>query len=286
MKSIHVHFLLALMVFQACKMVNPTESIPTYIKIDSVRLISTDPLIHGSVSHKITDVWVYYNRQLLGAFQLPAKVPVLSTVRGELQIVAGIWENGLSGMRAKYPFYSLDTFSFNPSPAGIIDHIPTFNYRTGDSLSTVYLNYDFEQGNSFGPLYGDTTFIKTNTPEDVFEGNWSDKLELSDTAKFGQSATVIDYTLPNDKMCYLELNYKNDVPFELKAEVHQSSSVFNVKLIGVNTSDKWGKIYVNFGTIAASYPNATFKFVIEATLPAGRTSGKVLIDNFKIIHFK
>ena len=286
MKSIHLHFLLALMVFQACNMVNPTESIPTYIKIDSVQLISTDPLIHGSVSHKITDVWVYYNRQLLGAFQLPAKVPVLSTVRGELQIVAGIWENGLSGMRAKYPFYSLDTFSFNPSPAGIIDHIPTFNYRTADSLSTVYLNYDFEQGNSFGPLYGDTTFIKTNTPEDVFEGNWSDKLELSDTTKFGQSATVIDYTLPNDKMCYLELNYKNDVPFELKAEVNQSSNVFNVKLIGVNTSDKWGKIYVNFGTIAASYPNATFKFVIEATLPAGRTYGKVLIDNFKIIHFK
>jgi len=286
MKSIHVHFLLVIIAFQACNMVNPKETIPTFIKIDSVRLISTDPTIHGSVSQKITDVWVYYNRQLLGAFQLPAKVPVLSTTRGELQIVAGIWDNGLSGTRAKYPFYTLDTFSFSPSPTATLHHIPTFNYRTADSLSTVYLNYDFEQGNAFGPLYGDTTFIKTNTPEDVFEGNWSDKLELSDSAKFGQSATVIDYTLPNDKMCYLELNYKNDVPFELKAEVHQSSSVFNVKLIGVNTSDKWGKIYVNFGTIAASYPNATFKFVIEATLPTGKTSGKVLIDNFKIIHFK
>ena len=267
-------------------MVNPKESIPTYIKIDSVHLTSTAPLIHGSVSQKITDVWVYYNRQLLGAFQLPAKVPVICSTRGELEIVAGIWDNGLSGTRAKYPFYTVDTFSFDPSPAGIINHIPTFNYRTADSLSTAYFIEDFEQGNSFGPLYGDTSFIKTNLPGDVFEGNWSNKLELSETAKFGQSATIQEFTLPNDKMCYLELNYKNDIPFELKAEVHQLSSVFNVKLIGMNTTDKWGKIYVNFGTVAASYPNATFKFVLEATLPSGKTTGKVLIDNFKIIHFK
>lgn len=43
----------------ACNIVNPAESVPTYIIIDSVRLNPTLAEKHGSVSHKITDVWVY-----------------------------------------------------------------------------------------------------------------------------------------------------------------------------------------------------------------------------------
>ena len=94
-------FLCFLFMLQGCNLVNPKEDIPTYISMDSVFLQSTVPVIHGSVSHKITDVWVYYNRELLGAYQLPARVPVIAKSRGQLQIVAGIWEDGLSGIRAK-----------------------------------------------------------------------------------------------------------------------------------------------------------------------------------------
>ncbi len=287
MKYIYFFILLPFsFLFQACNMVNPKESIPTYIQIDSVQIASAAPLIHGSVSHKITDVWVYYNLQLLGAFQLPAKVPVLSTQQGQLQVVAGIWDNGLSGTRAKYPFLSVDTFTFNPAPASTIQHIPMFTYRTADSQAIDYFIEDFEQGNSFGPLNGDTSFIKTNLAGEVFEGNWSNKLELFDTVKLGQSITIQEFALPSNKISYIELNYKNDIPFVLKTEVHLSGLVFQIDLIGLNTSTSWNKIYVNFGTVAATYPGATFKFMLQATLPDNTTQGKVLVDNFKIIHFK
>jgi len=271
---------------QACNMVNPKESIPTYIEIDSVHLQSTLPSIHGTVSHKITDVWVYYERQLIGAYQLPAKVPVITDHRGQLQVIAGIYEDGLSGIRAKYPFYSVDTFSFDPNPTNTIAHIPTFIYRTVDTPATTYFVEDFEQGNSFEKFGGDTTFVKTNEAADVFEGSWSNKLLLFDTITSGKCVTVQEFTLPSDKMCYVELNYKNDIPFVIRTEIGFGGLRSTLDMTGVNRSSTWGKIYFNFGRYVATYPNAKFRFVIEAALPAGSTTGKILIDNFKVIHFQ
>jgi len=266
-------------------MVNPTESIPTYIQIDSVTLQSVLPSVHGSVSHKITDVWVYYNRELLGAFEIPAKVPVLADKRGELQIIAGVWEDGLSGIRAKYPFYNLDTFAFDPSPTKTIHFTPHFTYRTTDSVSTHYFVEDFEQGNSFGPGFGDTSFTKTNLPDEVFEGNWSSKLELNDTLTYGEGISLQEFTLPANKMCYLELNYKSDIPFVIRTLVLKGGAQTTIDLTGINPSSKWGKIYYNFGGFPTKFQNSTFKFIISAELPSDKTQGKVLIDNFKIIHF-
>lgn len=284
-----LYFLLSVFVLflvQGCDLVNPKEDIPTYIKIDSVFLQSTVPAIHGSVSHKITDVWVYFNRELLGAYQLPARVPVIAKQRGQLQVVAGIWEDGLSGIRAKYPFYTVDTFTFDPQPAGSIAHIPKFIYRTSDSLATEYKVEDFEQGNSFTRRYGDTTFMKTNLPGEVFEGSWSSKLELQDTVTVGESITVESYTLPTNRNCYLELNYKNDIPFVLRVLINQNGSQTTVDLTGINPTGKWGKIYYNFGGFPTTFQNATFRFILSAILPAGKSKGTVLIDNFKIIYFK
>ncbi len=277
---------LLLIAFQACNMVNPKETIPTYIQIDSVHLESTVPAIHGTVSQKITDVWVYYNRQLLGAYQLPAKVPVITNGRGELEIIGGIWDDGLSGVRAKYPFYTVDTFSFDASPANIIKYTPTFHYRTADSESTNYFVEDFEQGNSFERLNGDTTFVKTNIPEDVFEGIWSSKLELSDTVSFGECITVQEFTLPAGRMCYLELNYKSDIPFVLRTQIKKFGVTTNVDLTGINPTTKWNKIYFNFGGFPNAFQPATFRFLLDAKLLDGVTHGKILIDNFKIINFK
>jgi hypothetical protein len=92
------HFFASILIIGAfgCNAINPAEKVPTYIQIDSVQVLNMVPAKHGSVSHKITDVWVYYNLQLLGAFELPAKIPVLADGKGQLQVVAGIWDNGLS----------------------------------------------------------------------------------------------------------------------------------------------------------------------------------------------
>ncbi len=269
----------------SCNIVNPKEGIPTYIQIDSVSLLPTVSATHGTVSQKITDVWVYYERQLLGAFQLPAKVPVLANGKGQLQVIAGIWDNGLSGTRAKYPFFTLDTFSFYAKPTETIQHTPVFNYRTTDTPSIKYFVEGFEQGNSFSKKSGDTTFTKTNNPVEVFEGDWSSKVELHDTITEFESISTQDYSIPPNRECYMELNYKSEIPFLVRIEIFYQGSYITSDVIGLNAKDKWSKIYINLKGFASTYQNAKFKIIIKGALPTGVTSSKTLIDNFKIIYY-
>lgn len=270
----------------ACNIVNPSESIPTYITIDSVHLTSTVPEKHGSVSHKITDVWVYYNLQLLGAFELPAKIPVLATGKGQLQILAGIWDNGLSGTRVKYPFYTVDTFSFTANPGNTISYTPNFLYRTTDQPMVRYVVENFEQGNSFMPLAGDTSLTRTNALNEVYEGTWSGKMYMRDTDKTAQCITSQAYPLQPSKDAYLELNYKNDVPFDVRMEVFWNGSTIRSDVISLRERSSWNKVYLRVGGFASAYQNGQFKFYLRSSLPTGKTEGTILIDNFKVIYFE
>jgi len=278
--------LLAVLGQSACNMINPAEKIPTYIQIDSIQVIPTVPSVHGSTSHKITDVWVYYNLELLGAFELPAKVPVLADGKGQLQILAGIWDNGLSGTRAKYPFYNIDTFSFQANPTGVISHIPKFTYRTTDTPAIKYFVENFEQGNIFVGHFGDTTLTKTNNPSDVFEGDWSARMDLSSTDPTGESITSTEYFLTPNRECYMELNYKSDVPFDIRTQVYHVGTNITSDIMSFKARDTWTKVYINLTGFAASFQYGKFRFIVKSVLPSGMTQGKILIDNFKIIYYQ
>ena len=285
-QSLLLPFLGFIWLFSACNIVNPAESIPTYIQLDSVTLQSTVPEKHGSVSHKISDVWVYYNLQLLGAFELPAKVPVLAKGKGQLQVLAGIWDNGLSGTRVKYPFYNVDTFSFTAQPGKSIQHNPVFQYRTADQPVIRYFVENFEQGNSFMPLAGDTSLVRTNNINEVFEVTWSGKLYMRDTDATAQCITSQAFAIPPSKEAYLELNYKNDVPFDVRLEVLWNGSTIRSDIISLRERSVWNKAYLRLGGFASTYQNGQFKFYIRSSLPTGKSEGTILIDNFKVIYFE
>jgi len=265
-------------------MINPTEGVPTYIQIDSVQVNHTDLAKHGSVNHKITDVWVYYQRQLLGAFELPAKIPVLATGKGQLQVVAGIWDNGLSGTRAKYPFYTVDTFTFNANPTNTIKHIPKFNYRTTEDVITYFIE-NFEQGNTFVRRFGDSSFARTKDPTEVFEDEWSGKIDLHDTINYVEIITSKEFFLPINREAYLELNYKSDIDFTVRTEIYHLGNYYNFDIIGLKAKQEWTKVYLNLTGFSATYQGGKSKYVIQALLPTNKSSAKVLIDNFKIIYF-
>ncbi|MCC7028994.1 MAG: hypothetical protein IT257_01725 [Chitinophagaceae bacterium] len=283
--TLPVLLLCSLFAISGCNIVNPKEEIPTYIQIDSVQLISDAPATHGSVSQKITDVWVYYNLQLLGAYELPARVPVLAAGKGQLQVIAGIWDNGLSGTRAKYPFMTVDTFSFDSKPAETVFHTPQFKYRTNNTPPITYFVEGFEQGNSFTKRNGDTTFTKTNNPAEVYEESWASKVELHDTVNTFESITTQDFLLPPNKECYMELNYKSDIPFMVRVEMLYQSTYLTSDVIGLNSKDGWTKVYINLKGFASTYQNAKFKIILKGELPDGSSSSKTIIDNFKILYY-
>ena len=66
-----------LLLINSCKLITPDESIPSYILIDKIAYKSN--ISGDNNSQNITDAWVYVDDQLIGAFELPAKFPVLIT---------------------------------------------------------------------------------------------------------------------------------------------------------------------------------------------------------------
>jgi hypothetical protein len=278
-------FFLVIITMLGCNAINPKEELPTYIVIDSTSVMPTIIEKHGSVSHKITDVWVYYNRTLLGTYELPAKIPILAKGKGELTLVAGIWENGLSGTRSKYPFYAANTLNFEAKPTEIIHHHPVFNYRDAALANVTYSVEDFEQGNGFIKLSGDTSVVRTNLPNEVFEGSWSGKILLKDTIKNVETITSQIYSLGVSKEAYLEMNYKSDIPFAVKVKASKNGSYYFLDIISLKAKNVWNKTYLNIGGFGNAYQGGQFQFYIQANLPSGQTEGKLLIDNFKVIRY-
>jgi hypothetical protein len=80
------------------------KGVPAYIRVNSIPVV-TEPITQGSNSSNITDAWIYADDQLIGAFELPCDVPVLDLGTKKISIGAGIKINGISSLRAPYPFY-------------------------------------------------------------------------------------------------------------------------------------------------------------------------------------
>lgn len=271
------------LLYNSCNVINPKEPVPTYIQIDSVQLNSTDYNVHGSVKHKITDVWVYYNYQLLGAFELPAKVPIIANGTGQIQVVAGIWDNGMSGTRAKYPFYTVDTFTFNASPTQTIHHIPKFTCRTGDFIT--YKLENFEQGNTFVKYAGDSNIIRSSDPANKFEEDWVGLIDLHDSINDIQAITSTEYALTPNKDAYVEFHYKSDINFSIYTYIYHAGDQYVMEVMSLKARENWTKIYLNVTGFAAAYQYGKFKFIIKAALPANKSQAKVLLDNFKIVYY-
>src|ERR1051325_6642847 len=85
----------------ACNIINPAETVPSYLKVDSIAL-HADPNTEGSSTSKFTDVWVTVDGLVQGAYEMPAKFPLLFSGKHRIQLRAGVLLNGISGTRAPY----------------------------------------------------------------------------------------------------------------------------------------------------------------------------------------
>ena len=116
----------------SCDIINPKEQVPSYIGIYDISLLvpSQDEGVFGSDSENITDVWLYTDNQLIGAFELPAVIPVLYEGMQNIKAYAGIKVNGISNSREIYPFYSYYEINMELIPGAVNTITPVVKYIT------------------------------------------------------------------------------------------------------------------------------------------------------------
>jgi hypothetical protein len=266
-------------IFQSCNIINPAERVPTYVHIDSVQFVPIPNT--GSGSQKITSAWVFFDNAPLGAFELPATVPVLTDKQGVITVRPGVVYSGLKDILTPYPFFALDTITINPSQGQVINLHPKTRYFSDTTFNFIY--HDFDVSSGFSKLSGDTELVRTGDPAYVFEGGYSGLIYLNNQST-AQSLMLQPFVKGQET--YFELNYKSSVAFGIGVQGQDASgNLITQVVLTVKPHDTWNKLYVGLQDFISAYPNGPYRMVITVA-ESSPITGYVALDNLKVISKK
>lgn len=290
MKSIKTGILVVfgIILIQSCEIINPEEKIPSYVYIDDFTF-TTNLETQGYASSKLTDGWVYANNEFIGAFELPATVPILVDGETEIIVYPGIKENGISGTGMIYPFYNPYSIT-RTLIAGATDTIrPATNYKNSSAITFLMVER-FESSNPFYAVIDDASLTTTSDETIVFEGNRSAISYLTDDLDTFYVQTSNPIFFPAiDHQLFLEMDYKCDVPFNvwIKCNTTGGTPVYD-EVLTVTAKENWNKIYINLNAslqFFASQKPESYHLEFRA-LNTLDTAATIMYDNIKIIQSK
>jgi len=281
MKSFYIvtAFLIG-MFWMSCKIINPSEKIPTYVHIDSFAF--RQPTAgQGTASHDVTSVSVYYNNNPVGFFDLPVTFPVITTGdSGLLTVSPAVTVNGLHDFQSTYEYYTFDNKILKTNPGKVVMMLDTTGYN---AKAHFPWSDDFESGNGFTSLSGGNLVPDTNAA-DVFEGHRCGRIDMKPDSTFYAVAGAY-FSMDPAGLTYLELNYKCSTPFEIGVQVLSSPTSVaadaTVLLVGGNPNPNgWKKMYISIQAVAQQFPNETYRILVKGLQGTG---GYILLDNLKVV---
>ena len=255
-----------------------TSLIPTYVHIDSFAFNPVASLpADVANTHQINSVWAFYNNSPIGVFDLPANIPVITNGNGKLTLRPGISVSGLNNFLATYPFYTSDTSTLIPQPGKTITYLPTTSYYTSTKFSFI---------SKFEPSTGTRFKLVSGSVPMTINGDKNGVITLTapnDT--LSEDSSYAQFAIPLNKDAYIEFDYKCTVPFAVGLRANLASIYTIYYLAGIYPSDHWQKFYLSVKDFEAQYQATNYSFYIKTALPAGETTGTVMIDNIQLVYF-
>jgi len=271
-------------IINSCSWLDKDVQIPSYIYIPSYTFEALPG--DGTSSHNITDAWVFVDGQKIGAFELPATIPVLASGEVTVEIFPGIKLNGTAATRAVYTFYSRYTASHTLYSDSVIPIQPNATYVEG-------LSFDFiEDFESVGIIFekttrSDTIMMKSDDSLNVFEGLYAGHVVLEGSKDFFEVKSLNNYVLPQaGGFSFVELNCKSTVPFYIGVNANEFNFSTQHPIVVITPSDTWKKLYINLTPTVSRLQNAiNFSLFFAAQLDSDETAGEIWIDNIKLLHY-
>ena len=259
------------------------EPIPAYLYVTPFT-ITTNPAIQGTGSANITEVWVTVDEVFLGVYALPAEIPVLAQGPTEVRLEAGIKENGLAATPDIYLFYEPVELSVDLQPAQTDTLRPATRYLPETRFGFVE---DFEGDSRIFTqlLQGDTGLVRTQ--EDVFEGQYSGKIVLTEDNPTVELATAAVFTdlLERNPYVFLEVNYKADAPVVFGVIGRQGIEIIREYDPGFAPRDEWNKIYFNISPVIFNSQLDSYNIALQAFLGESDGPAEIYVDNIKLVYF-
>ncbi len=241
----------------------------------------------GTANNRITEVWVYANNALLGAFTPPTNVYYLESGETRFDFRPGIRNNGILADAIPYPMFNAYSVDLDVSPKGVYEIMPATSYLSSCNFSFMA---DFEFDNPFTDNRDTVEASEmVRTTEDAFEGMYAGKITMSAEANFIEVGHALPMTdLPTDgKRIYLEMRYKNEVEMSigLLGTNLQGESFSNFFYL-VNPSDDWNMLYLDLTDFVVASDLQSYKILFRSLYPptATKPEFQIYFDNLKVVH--
>ena len=269
-----------------------SDLVPSYLSIEAFT-VATD-YEQGTASQKITDAWVYLDETLIGAFELPARVPILAEGIQNITVRPGIKLNGISNTRSIYPYLNPVTLKLRLTKDSVtaLNSVAT-RYRDNvifpwiENFELTASSLDTTRKSTVPLQITDNPALVFKFLNDIQPGTSSGMIQLvSDTSVFEAVTTEIYDFPPAGSEVFLEMNYKTEN--SLVVGVFYKSTGIEVQrpLIVLNKNDDWNKVYINLTVPRYDTPNAAdFRIFFGAQTDAGNSQATILIDNIKLVYF-
>jgi len=279
--------------WSGCDLINPEEPIPGYVHIPSVEVVTQSG--EGTAAAKLTEVWVTAGGEFVGAYPIPADVPILGEGETTLFVQAGIKDNGVGSLPEIYPFFEAyeQTITLGPNTTDTVR--PVFRYLDQTQFALVE---DFENGSQvFRDVFSGSSSQLELVQDEVFEGNSALRITLDSVNTLVQAATLERYPEivgNNSARVYLEMHYKSEVPVVfglIGYDAGQFAGSRTEFIAGFLPSEEWNKIYFNFSLDAIELGRDEYQVFLQASIPNGEGGNaqagqaRVWLDNVKLLHF-
>ncbi len=278
-------FLIAAAWGTACK---KGDKVPAYVEVQAISVTAGEA--QGGNSAKITDAWVHADDELIGVYEIPARVPILREGVSTITIQPAVKRNGMYDDRVRYPFYTAwegpvtmvlkETSVLAPT----VQYVPQAAFWT-EAFEEAGTNIQVTDNS-------DTTLQVISAaehPDLVAYGTGCGGFVLDAAHPYLRMHTTMDFEASSGAV-YLELDHRNSIRFTVGMMFDAGAGLqalphVHIEPTGDGDGARWNKVYLDLSS-AFNQPLAQRNIYIEASLPSGMAQGVVYLDNIKVVRFQ
>jgi len=277
-------FLPVLFILASCEKFKGDQEVPAYLSIDSI-YVYTDYAIQGSPSHNITDAWVFVDGQFIGAFELPAKFPVLQVGVHKVEVMPGIKKNGIEATRWIYEYYAPIIYNLK---FGLDSLTKMKTLKTTYSAQTDFLWKEDFEGTSIKLDTTNRSLVPVQlTPEGsnlTIEGLHSAMLVIDSAHDFVEVQSHDEFPI-SFSPTYVELNFSTNNSLTAGVILYGPYAFYQIPVLNLNvTNNQKKKIYIDISPAITGYSGVDhFRVYFGTFKDSGVKQGVIVLDNIKLI---
>ena len=275
----------------SCEAIDQPEELPSYIKIDSVRVDYKNPSVFGVGQPNIPDVWLNVDGSEQGIYNLPNTIAIKEDGNVDISVRAGIKVNGIAATRNDYPFYTRFDTTINIDDLDTVSFIPTVSYNPN---TEVLWKENFEQSAVTLKRMptGDVDLERVQVDSIPYKENYVAYTKIDTGARMHFALTSNNFATNTfvSAPVFIEMDYKATSTFNVNLRYEDTEGVIEeTPIIYMNPSTengeaKWNKIYIDISDRVLATRNAQrYGISISAAHNTSNPPAEFYFDNFKLL---